>query len=182
MHEILATTADPRQTIMAGSRTGQDLADAYAAMDVFAFTSQSETQGMVLAEALAAGTPVVALDGPGVRDVMTRDSGRQLPADASEVQFAEALDQLTADRSHLRGLGESARKSVTKFGLDCCADRLELLYESLSREASHSPDADPGPWDRLLARIEVEWNLLAEKTSALAAVVIKTDATTSELE
>ena len=36
--------------------------------DLFAFASQTETQGLVLAEALAAGLPVVALDGPGVRD------------------------------------------------------------------------------------------------------------------
>ncbi len=40
------------------------LADAYAAMDVFAFASQTETQGMVLTEAMAAGLPVVAVDAP----------------------------------------------------------------------------------------------------------------------
>ncbi|MFA5276387.1 MAG: glycosyltransferase, partial [Candidatus Omnitrophota bacterium] len=48
----------------------QDLVDAYFAMDVFAFASLSETQGIVLIEAMAAGLPVVALDAPGARDVI----------------------------------------------------------------------------------------------------------------
>ena len=41
-----------------------------SAMDIFAFASFSETQGMVLAEAMAAGLPAVALDASGVREVV----------------------------------------------------------------------------------------------------------------
>ncbi|MDO9508609.1 MAG: glycosyltransferase, partial [Thermovirgaceae bacterium] len=48
--------------IMAGSQSGRKLADAYNAMDLFVFSSKSETQGMVLTEAMAASTPVIALD------------------------------------------------------------------------------------------------------------------------
>ncbi len=182
MHDILSTRAEPRQTVMAGSRTGRDLADAYAAMDLFVFSSQSETQGMVLAEAIAAGTPVVALDGPGVRDVVTPDNGRLLPGAATEAQFANAIEDLASNREALCGFGERARRSIATFGLDYCADRLELLYERLAQEFSRRPDADPGPWDRMLARVEVEWNLLAEKTAALAAAVAKASATSAELE
>ncbi|MBI1389309.1 MAG: glycosyltransferase, partial [bacterium] len=54
-----------------GKLSGRDLIDAYAAMDVFAFASLSETQGMVVSEAMAGGAPVVALDAPGVREVVT---------------------------------------------------------------------------------------------------------------
>src|SRR5690606_3392577 len=50
---------------LAGVMQGQALADALHAMDLFAFASFSETQGMVLTEAMAAGLPVVALDAPG---------------------------------------------------------------------------------------------------------------------
>ena len=52
--------------ILAGKRTGRVLREAYRAMDVFAFASQSETQGMVVAEAMAAGLPVVATSVGGV--------------------------------------------------------------------------------------------------------------------
>ena len=54
-----------RRLHLVGSLEGQDLVDAYHAMDVFVFASRSETQGMVLTEAMAAGKPVVALDAPG---------------------------------------------------------------------------------------------------------------------
>jgi len=113
----------------------------------------------------------VALDGPGVRDVMARDNGRLLPADATAEEFARALDEVTADPRRLRRLCDAARASVESFSLEHCADQLEDLYRRLAAEASQRGDADPGPWDRLLNRLEIEWNLLAEKASALAAAV-----------
>lgn len=184
--EAIETTiekiANPAQLIMAGSHTGQDLVDAYTAMDLFVFSSQSETQGMVLAEAMAARTPVVALDGPGVRDVLNDVSGRLLPGNATEETFAEAMREMTRDRAALAHRGDLARQSVRTFGLDVCADRILELYEQLVEEHSHREDADPGPWDRLLGRLEIEWNLLIEKTSALAAAVVDTEATRSTLD
>src|SRR5262249_6332026 len=51
-----------------GRLDGEALADAYAAMDVFVFSACTDTQGLVLVEAAAAGCPVVALDAPGPRD------------------------------------------------------------------------------------------------------------------
>jgi glycosyltransferase involved in cell wall biosynthesis len=178
----LLRRADPRQVLLVGQKTGRDLADAYAAMDVFVFSSQSETQGMVLAEAMAAGAPVVALDGPGVRDVVARDNGRLLAADATEGEFARALDDLTGDRRRLRRLCEQARQSIADFSLEHCADRLVLLYEKLIAEAADRGETDAGPWDRLLNRLEIEWNLLAEKATALAAAVGDDDLTRTRLD
>jgi 1,2-diacylglycerol 3-alpha-glucosyltransferase len=169
--DALLRQAESRQVLLVGKKTGRELADAYAAMDVFVFSSQSETQGMVLAEAMAAGAPVVALDGPGVRDVVARDNGRLLSSDATADAFATALDEVTNDPRRLRRLCEKARASIEEFSLENCADRLVNLYGHLAAEASRREDADPGPWDRLLNRLEIEWNLLAEKAAALAAAV-----------
>jgi 1,2-diacylglycerol 3-alpha-glucosyltransferase len=169
--DALLRQAESRQVLLVGKKTGRELADAYAAMDVFVFSSQSETQGMVLAEAMAAGAPVVALDGPGVRDVVARDNGRLLPNDATADAFATALDEVTNDPRRLRRLCEKARASIEEFSLENCADRLVNLYGHLAAEASRREDSDPGPWDRLLNRLEIEWNLLAEKAAALAAAV-----------
>ncbi len=182
IEQTVGELADAKQLVMAGSHTGQDLVDAYTAMDLFAFSSQSETQGMVLAEAMAARTPVVALDGPGVRDVLNDVTGRMLPANATEVTFADALREISHDRAALARRGDIARQSIRSFGLDVCADRILELYESLVAEHSQRPDADPGPWDRLLGRLEIEWNLFLEKTSALAAAVVETEATRSHLD
>jgi 1,2-diacylglycerol 3-alpha-glucosyltransferase len=180
--ETVNAHARPQQLIMAGQQTGEDLADAYAAMDLFVFSSQSETQGMVLAEAIAAGAPVVALDGPGVRDVVTWDNGRLLPADATGEQFAEAIEQLTANPEGLARLRARAQQSIENFSLKHCADRLVALYEKLVMESDAPAQADLGPWDRLLGRLEIEWRLLAEKTTALAAAIVETDATRARIE
>ena len=131
---------------MPGSQTGQDLADAYAAMDVFVFSSQSETQGMVLAEAMAARTPVVALDGPGVRDVVNDPTAACSPP-TPRAGLRRRPDDLTRDRDALGQLGESARQSVRDYSLDACADRMLTLYEQLidqHRFAIPPPTPPPG--------------------------------------
>ncbi|HSL91226.1 MAG TPA: glycosyltransferase, partial [Candidatus Limnocylindrales bacterium] len=74
-----------------GVLEGRALAAAYKAMDVFAFASLTETQGMVLAESMAAGVPVVAVDAPGVREIVRDgENGRLLPRVDREA-FGEAL-------------------------------------------------------------------------------------------
>jgi 1,2-diacylglycerol 3-alpha-glucosyltransferase len=178
----LLRQAESRQVLLVGKKTGRELADAYAAMDVFVFSSQSETQGMVLAEAMAAGAPVVALDGPGVRDVVARDNGRLLAGDATAESFANALEEVTADPRRLRRQCEAVQASIQEFSLDICADRLVELYRGLAASPGRPGNEDPALWDRLLGRLEVEWNLLAEKASALAAAVVETDATRTQLK
>ena len=75
-----------------GPIEGDDVVAFYSAIDVFAFASRSETQGLVVAEALASGVPVVALDASGVRDALRHcASCVQLGADASPEAFAAAL-------------------------------------------------------------------------------------------
>jgi glycosyltransferase involved in cell wall biosynthesis len=182
MQRILQNYAGSKQVIFAGSQVGQDLADAYAAMDLFVFSSHSETQGMVLAEAMAAGVPAVALDAPGAREIVNDRNGRLLSRDASDREFAHIIAQLVDNKDRLHDLGTAARNAATEFSLEKCADRLLDRYERLVREYSRGPAADPGPWDRLLGRLEIEWNLLVEKTAALAAAARETDAAKAKLQ
>lgn len=150
---------------MTGKLAGRTLYDAYAAMDVFAFASQTETQGMVLAEAMAAGLPVVALDGPGVRDVVRDDSnGRLLPAGADPDAFAAALGEGADPGRHARWRG-AARATADAFDRRRCAARVLELYRSLQPSGRHD-DADWTWWDRLLGRIEAEWELISSKAES----------------
>lgn len=181
MHDILQSIAAPYQVIFAGRQTGQDLADAYAAMDVFAFASQSETQGMVIAEAMAAGNPVVALDGPGIREIVEERNGRLLDGDATENEFAEALRQLTENPHRLWRIADEARASVKPYGLTSCADRLSELYATLIAQFEVKSNHDLTPWEEVQGRLEAEWELLGEKASALAAAFSETEATRATL-
>lgn len=177
MEQTLAASVNPKQIHFVGRQTGQQLANYYAAMDVFAFASQSETQGMVIAEALAAGNPVVALDGPGVREVVQNGCGCLLPGDASVDDFTAALQQLTQSSQHLQELSRAATDAVKPYGLEACADRLAELYRAVVQDFRRDHGAEFGNWEQLQGRMEAEWKLLVEKANALSAAVADTEAT-----
>jgi glycosyltransferase involved in cell wall biosynthesis len=178
MQRILREHADQAQIIFAGKQAGQDLANAYAAMDLFAFSSQSETQGMVLAEAMAAGVPAVALDAPGAREIVTDRNGILLAASVQPQEFAAAIAAVADDDARREKISAGAKKTAAEFSLQKCADQMLALYARLAPDRFGKGEWDVDPWDRLLGRLEIEWNLLVEKTSALAAAAaIETEAT-----
>jgi hypothetical protein len=109
-------------------------------------------------------------------------NGRLLAGDATEAEFAAALAEVTADRERLKQLGQAARRSAREFSIEKCADRVLKVYERLVRDFAPERVSDPGPWDRLLGRLEIEWNLLVEKTSALVAAAREGEATRPRLE
>jgi glycosyltransferase involved in cell wall biosynthesis len=65
-----ALTRKYPQAVFLGARQGEELAEAYAAADVFVFPSKTDTFGLVLLEALASGLPVAAFPVTGPRDVI----------------------------------------------------------------------------------------------------------------
>ncbi len=153
-----------------GALSGKDLADVYAAMDLFAFSSTSETQGMVLVEAMAAGTPVVALDASGSREVVEdRQNGRLLPAEASTEDFARAVVQLLQDPRALTETRERALETARSLSREACAARLECLYESILKEGAGASDPHQTslePLEALRRGLKAEWELLSRKTAA----------------
>jgi 1,2-diacylglycerol 3-alpha-glucosyltransferase len=153
----------------AGKLTGKELNDAYAAMDVFAFSSQSETQGMVLAEAMAAGNPVVALDATGAREIVRdKENGRLLAADATAMEFSRALNALIRDAALRKTLGEAARARAADFDRAVTSARaLEFYREVLAAHRRDVPrDEEHTLWDRARERIAVEAQLVADKFGA----------------
>jgi glycosyltransferase involved in cell wall biosynthesis len=168
---ILAGKNLAQQLILAGSLSGQDLSDAYSAMDIFAFSSQSETQGMVLLEAMAAGKPVVALDASGVREVVSDgQNGRLLPGDAPREAFAEAIEECFQNPQTTDRWRRCALETAQSLSREACARRLESLYHSTlaEYEGSSAPEMpeELDPWDLLLEGIKLEWELLLSKTTA----------------
>jgi 1,2-diacylglycerol 3-alpha-glucosyltransferase len=121
-----------------------ELPDCYAAADVFVFASRTETQGLVLLEAMAAGLPVIALAEMGARDILTPESGAIAPPEHIET-FATELTrvlhnpQLREDMK-TRGLAWAAEWSDSAL-----TGRLADLYRSLltqrgaARTASITP-------------------------------------------
>ena len=98
----------------------------YASADAFLFASTSETQGLVLAEAMAAGALVVAADAPQVVEVLG-GSGRVVQPNAAA--FAQAISQVPIVPDPLQT--ERARQSAARFGSDEQSRRVAGLYEDL---------------------------------------------------
>ncbi|MCB1131763.1 MAG: glycosyltransferase, partial [Verrucomicrobiae bacterium] len=126
---ILTREAGDGRAFVVGSLSGDDLTDAYAAIDVFAFSSQSETQGMVLAEAMAVGAPVVALDGPGVRDIVIDGrNGRLLDSDAGRDAFAKALGDMLDDPELKGAWRDAALSRAGDFSTAACVEEMLACY------------------------------------------------------
>lgn len=101
---------------------------------VFAFASRTETQGLVLAEALACGTPVVAVRAGGVAEVV--DHGRTgLLTDPSPESLGRAVARLVHDGCLRTEMAQRAREDAHRFSAERVAARLEELYRSLGEAA-----------------------------------------------
>jgi glycosyltransferase involved in cell wall biosynthesis len=170
--EDIFRNSDIKERLVAtGQLTGKTLADAYQAMDVFVFASQSETQGMVVAEAMSAGKPVIALDAPGVREVLQDEiNGRQLPKDASMQTFSAAIVDLKRHPEKHRIWQNQALQTSRQLSRATCARQLADVYGSILKiplyKEAHENDHFKG-FEELLERIKVEWELTTQKVSAL---------------
>jgi hypothetical protein len=108
----------------------RELPDCYSAADVFVFSSRTETQGLVLLEAMAQGTPVVSNAEMGTCDVLVADRGaRIVPLDESV--FAAAVAELLSSR-HLRSeMSDAAREHALGWSSRSMAERLAGIYQEL---------------------------------------------------
>jgi glycosyltransferase involved in cell wall biosynthesis len=107
-----------------------ELPDAYAAADVFVFASRTETQGLVLLEAMAAGLPVVALAAMGTADILTGERGCRIAAD-DPAAFATTLLTLLNDPPLRAELAQQARDYAQSWSDRAMAERLAALYRQL---------------------------------------------------
>ncbi|MDP2793773.1 MAG: glycosyltransferase [Sulfurisoma sp.] len=107
-----------------------ELPDCYAAADVFAFASRTETQGLVLLEAMAAGLPVFALAEMGTRDILDAERGAVI-APNDPVAFGNGLAIMIGNRYQLDTLSAEARDHALEWAAPARARQLAGLYRSL---------------------------------------------------
>jgi 1,2-diacylglycerol 3-alpha-glucosyltransferase len=153
---------------LTGVLQGQDLADAYHAMDAFAFTSVTETQGLVLVEAMACGVPVVALDAPGVRDVMQDGITGYLVDGPDPERMAAAIERIATWSAAERGqITAGLSATVQEFTRDRSVKRLCDLYEMLCIKRALQGTPDEGVLANVMRRLREEYRLVANWTGAL---------------
>lgn len=105
---------------------------AYAAADVFVMPSEMETQGLVILEALAAGTPCIATDVGVTREVT---SPEYIMGMRDYKGLAKMIDKLLGDKKERERLGKEGRKLMEKeFSIEAMVRKLGALYEEVSRK------------------------------------------------
>jgi 1,2-diacylglycerol 3-alpha-glucosyltransferase len=174
MEKIMAAHNVGDRVRFAGKLTGTELHDAYAAMDVFAFASQSETQGMVLAEAMAAGNPVIALDATGAREIVRdKENGRLLSAKASTTVFSRALNEVVRSEELRKAWGKGARAQAANFDRAVTSVKaLEFYREVLAAHRRDQPRTEEQSlWDHVRERIAIEAQLVADKVGAAVKAI-----------
>ena len=108
----------------------QELPDCYAAADTFVFASRTETQGLVLLEAMAAGLPVYALAYMGTRSIVEPGRGAVAAPD-DPAEFGKGLAELIGDHPRLATLAAAGRDFAQEWSAPERARQLAALYRSL---------------------------------------------------
>jgi len=110
----------------------RELPDVYAAADVFIFASRTETQGLVLLEAMAQRCPVLGLSAMGTADILEPSRGCRIAPD-DVAGFARALIDLLGDLPARARLGDEAQAYAREWSDQALARRLADLYRELAR-------------------------------------------------
>ena len=129
-------------TTFLGLLDGEALSRAYASADAFLFPSDTETLGMVMLEARAAGLPVLAADTPAARELVREglDGLRYAPRDPSAL--VPAVRRLVEDQALREALSAGARASVAGATWRHATDVLRGHYTAVSRAKGRSGQSD----------------------------------------
>ncbi len=113
-----------------------ELIACYKAADIFVFASKSETQGLVLLEAMAQGTAVVALAELGTKSILIEGEGVLIAKDDVD-DFAHKVSVLLSDPTKRQMIGERGRQyAQEKWGAGTLAKKIFKFYKNTINQKS----------------------------------------------
>ncbi|MGB3495023.1 MAG: glycosyltransferase family 1 protein [Elainellaceae cyanobacterium] len=123
-------------THFVGYLTGEKLASAFASADAFIFPSRTETLGLVLLEAMAAGCPVVAARSGGIPDIVEDGVNGYLFDPKDENGAIAATQKLFSKDSERVLLRRNARIEAEKWGWSAATQQLQTFYQNVVQTPS----------------------------------------------
>jgi glycosyltransferase involved in cell wall biosynthesis len=132
----LITSAEPNMTFT-GYLKGHDLAETYAASDVFVFPSPTETFGNVVLESMACGTPVVGADSGGVKNIITHGKNGLLCEPKNVEDFVQSIITLLTNDELRSKMGLQARMYALTQNWDTIFEGLLQHYEEAIEQDVH---------------------------------------------
>jgi glycosyltransferase involved in cell wall biosynthesis len=122
-------------TTFVGYLAGEDLASAYASGDAFLFPSSTETLGLVLLEAMAAGCPVVGANRGGIPDIVSHGENGCLYDPDDPDSLVAAVNGLLGDQDARRTLRASARAEAERWNWASATEQLRGYYAKVVHPA-----------------------------------------------
>jgi glycosyltransferase involved in cell wall biosynthesis len=121
----------PENIVFKGELDSQELAQQYRSADIFIFASQSETQGLVIGEAMACGTPVIAFRGPGVEDALAHGGGVLVN---TVEEMASIIENLYDDFQQLTILRQESHHYAQQFYPEQCISNIINFYKIVAQK------------------------------------------------
>ncbi len=118
-------------TTFVGYLAGEELAAAYASGDAFLFPSSTETLGLVLLEAMAAGCPVVGAARGGIPDIVSDGINGCLYNPDDDASLIHAVTRLLGDAGERRQLRLAARQEAERWGWAGATEQLRGYYRQV---------------------------------------------------
>lgn len=126
------------KTYFAGYMSGKTLASAFASADCFMFPSRTETLGLVLLEAMAAGCPVVAARSGGITDIVEDEANGYLFNPNDDQDFIQATQRLLNNSDERETIRRNARAEAERWGWAAATRQLEGYYQTVLEKQSTS--------------------------------------------
>lgn len=120
--------------IFEGIVSKEELKNYYAAGDIFVYSSKSETQGMIISEAMYMGLPIVALNAPGICDLV-QDNVNGFLTKENEIEFSSTVQKLVDSKELRIAFSEASQKqSREKFTDKISAEKMIDVYKYLIKK------------------------------------------------
>ena len=125
------------RVIFVGIVPDREKKDYYAAGDIFVYASKSETQGMILTEAMYLGLPIVAVRATGAQDIVEEGKTGFLVRENIK-EFGDAVQKLVDDENLRKSFGEEAKQVAReKYTAKVCAEKMLEIYEKVISNKGH---------------------------------------------
>ena len=117
-----------QQIIFAGLVEAEEIKNYYAAGDIFVYASKSETQGMIITEAMYMSLPIVAVKATGIESLVENNVNGILTTEI-EGEFADAVLKLVENADLRKKFSENAKKIAReKYTSKICAEKMLKVY------------------------------------------------------
>lgn len=128
LEELAAELGIAERITFTGQLSFEEIPAYLKAADMFSFASVTETQGLVTIEAMAAGLPVVAVDGSGTHDIV--DNGKEgLLVENDPNALAFAINEMLCNPQQMQQLSVNALQKAKTFDINRLGKQMIKVYE-----------------------------------------------------